>query len=209
MRAGGRTLTQNAGMNGDCMTFLVDGAAPDGTACSGSSRTFNRYELLNCSVLMLQGTRERRIAEIPAELISCGKFDRYVNDNKHAGVSVSVKSSEYPRGSVFAGEPCLAGRALAVRSVRRHGDCTFLSMYFPPVTSTGVAIKITVFEPNCTQHESTSVYSAGFAPNSSSSLVTVTIGALARSGLFISSHGGGCMLLLWMMWTRAACSLQI
>ena len=114
-------------------------------------------DLLNCSVLMLQGTRERRIAEIPAELISCGKCDRYVNDNKHAGVNVSVKSSEYPRGSVFAGEPCLAGRALAVRSVRRHGDCTFLSMYFPPVTSTGVAIKITVFEPNCSQHKSTSL----------------------------------------------------
>ena len=99
---------------------------------------------------MLQGTRLKAKDEGPIEytkklgyhIYSAG----YVN-NKHAGVQVyldkRVFHQKHVRAVAWPQDPALAGRALAIRTVKAQSDMLWVPAYVPTAGSGGTAKSLT------------------------------------------------------------------
>eukprot|EP00929_Paragymnodinium_shiwhaense_P073660 TRINITY_DN3761_c0_g1_i5.p1 TRINITY_DN3761_c0_g1~~TRINITY_DN3761_c0_g1_i5.p1 ORF type:complete len:325 (-),score=41.98 TRINITY_DN3761_c0_g1_i5:1382-2356(-) len=89
----------------------------------------------------LQGTRYKQNAEQPLSSWSSNKFDYYSagyggpGSNRHAGVLLALNKKKHKKDGLamaWPEHPKLQGRAIAVRSRRRHSDITFVVCYLPP-----------------------------------------------------------------------------
>jgi len=92
-------------------------------------------------VVALQGTRRKLTSEHHFQLVHNSGFFIFdagygCHSNKHAGVSIAFNKKFFHTNDIhavaFPSDPCLQGRAIAVRARRQGRDITFISAYFPP-----------------------------------------------------------------------------
>ena len=124
--------------------------SPMSVAQTGRTEEIHRV-LSTCSVIALQGTREKQISDQPIAQFCTAGYHRIVagygkKGNRHAGVSLSLKSKHYSLNTIHAmdwpKDPRLAGRGLAVRVRQRSSDLTHVCLYLPPCTGSDETLKV-------------------------------------------------------------------
>ena len=101
-------------------------------------------ELQFCSVIAMQGTRERQVNKLSVHLQRVGKFivlhSGYgVGGNSHAGVALAFNTrfvhQKHIHSYAYPSDARIVGRCLAVRVRSSAADLLHISIYFPPSTT--------------------------------------------------------------------------